>query len=159
MSEELASIREVVDLSPPHALDEAEYFLVGQGYVVVNRTATTLTVERDGSESITSQESTPKLMVMAVPQPDGGVKIKVRGTDREGMRQQQARWTEWADGLPKRQPPLKCELNLSVSRLDEEDCFLQACLSWSWHHSRSYWSWCCWGWQSRTYPNPKTLTK
>ena len=50
MYEELTSGKEVVDLSPPQALDRAEYFLVGQGYVVVQRTATTLTVEREGSQ-------------------------------------------------------------------------------------------------------------
>jgi hypothetical protein len=44
MYEELISGKEVVDLSPPQALDRAKYFLVEQGYVVVQRTATTLTV-------------------------------------------------------------------------------------------------------------------
>jgi hypothetical protein len=48
--EELISTEEVVDLSPPLALDRAEHFLTGQGYVVVHRTATTLTVARKGSE-------------------------------------------------------------------------------------------------------------
>jgi hypothetical protein len=48
--EELASVREVVNLSPPQALDEAEHFLVEQGYAVVRRTATTLTVERKDTE-------------------------------------------------------------------------------------------------------------
>ena len=105
MSEELASVREVVDLSPPQALDEAEYFLVGQGYIVVNRTATTLTVEREVSEGTTGQEGVPKLLVIAVPQPEGGVRIKVRGDDREGVREQQPRWIEWEKSLPKRMTP------------------------------------------------------
>jgi hypothetical protein len=105
MDEELASGREVVNLSPSQAREEAEHFLVGQGYIVRQRTATTLTVERESSESSADeQEDAPRLVVMAVPQPDGGVRIKVRGSDREGVHERQARWTEWMDSLPKRQP-------------------------------------------------------
>ena len=48
--EELTPDKVVVDLSPPQALDRAERFLAGQGYVVAQRTATTLTVTRKGSE-------------------------------------------------------------------------------------------------------------
>ncbi len=55
MYEELSLGNEVVDLSPPQALDRAEHFLIGQGYVVVHRTATTLTVEREDSEGPTGQ--------------------------------------------------------------------------------------------------------
>ena len=72
MYEELATGREVVNLSPTQALDEAEYFLVGQGYVVVQRTDTTLTLEREGAESPTVKEGAPRLVVIAVPQPEGG---------------------------------------------------------------------------------------
>jgi hypothetical protein len=100
--EELASGKEVVDLSPPQALDRAEYFLVGQGYVVVQRTATTLTVEREGSQSAAGQEGALKVVVMAVPQPEGGVRIKVRGNDREGVQERQGLWKLWAENLPKR---------------------------------------------------------
>ena len=103
MYEELTSGKEVVDLSPPQALDRAEYFLVGQGYVVVQRTATTLTVEREGSQGAAGQEGAPKVVVMAVPQPDGGVRIKVRGSDREGLQERQGLWNLWAENLPKRQ--------------------------------------------------------
>ena len=102
MYEELASGNEVVDLSPPQALDRAEYFLVGQGYVVVQRTATTLTVEREGSQSAAGQEGALKVVVMAVPQPEGGVRIKVRGNDREGVQERQGLWKLWAENLPKR---------------------------------------------------------
>jgi hypothetical protein len=35
-------------------------------------------------------------------QPEGGVKIMVRGNDREGIRGQQARCVEWENKLPKR---------------------------------------------------------
>ena len=103
MYEDLASIMEVVDLSPSQALDKAEYFLAAQGYIVVNRTATTLTVEREGSESATGQEGAPKLVVTAVPQPDGGVRIKLKGNDREGAQERQALWELWVENLPKRQ--------------------------------------------------------
>jgi hypothetical protein len=105
--EELASVGEVVNLSPPQALDEAESFFVGQGYVVVHRTATTLTVEREATEGTAAQEEAPKLVVMAVPEPHGGVRVKVRGNDREGVQERQARWSEWEAALPKRLPPPK----------------------------------------------------
>jgi hypothetical protein len=103
MYEELTSGKEVVDLSPPQALDRAEYFLVGQGYVVGQRTATTLTVEREGSQRAAGQEGTPKVVVIAVPQPDGGVRIKVRGNDHQGLQERQGLWKLWAKNLPKRQ--------------------------------------------------------
>jgi hypothetical protein len=103
MDEELPPGKEVVDLSPLQALDRAEYFLIGQGYVVVHRTVTTLTVEREASEGSTGHEGVPKVVVMAVPQPDGGVRIKVRGDDREGVQGRQGLWKLWAENLPKRQ--------------------------------------------------------
>ena len=101
MYEELTSGKEIVDLSPSQALSRAEYFLVGQDYVVVRRTATTLTAEREGAAA--GQEGTPKVVVMAVPQPDGGVRIKVSGNDREGVQERQGLWRLWAENLPKRQ--------------------------------------------------------
>ncbi len=101
MHEELTSCKEVVDLSPPQVLDRAEHFLMGQGYVVVQRTATTLTVAREGSEGVAGQEGAPKVVVMAVPQSEGGVRIKLRG-DREGVQERRGLWTLWADNLPKR---------------------------------------------------------
>jgi hypothetical protein len=103
MHEELTSGKEVVDLSPSQALDRAEYFLVGQGYVVAQRTATTLTVEREGSENAPWREGMSKVVVMAVPQPDGGVRIRVRGNDREGLQERQGLWQLWVKNLPKRQ--------------------------------------------------------
>jgi hypothetical protein len=99
--EELTLGEEVVDLSPSQALDKAEYFWVGQGYVTVRRTATTLTVEREGIEGAAAQEGTPKVVIMAVPQSEDGVRIKVRG-DREGVRERQGLWNLWAENLPKR---------------------------------------------------------
>ena len=104
MYEEPISGNEVIDLSPSQALDKAEYFLIGQGYAVEQRTATTLTVTRRGSESTAGRESTPKVVVMAVPQPEGGVKIKVRGNDSEGLQGRQGLWKLWTENLPKRRP-------------------------------------------------------
>jgi hypothetical protein len=104
MYEDLTSGKEVVDLSPSQALVRAKYFLVEQGYVVVQRTATTLTVEREGFEGTAEQGGAPKLVVMAVPQPNGGVRIKVRGNDREGLQERQGLWKLWVENLPKRQP-------------------------------------------------------
>ncbi len=40
-------------------------------------------------------------MVMAVPQRDGGVRIKVKGDHREGMQERQGLWKLWAENLPK----------------------------------------------------------
>lgn len=104
MYEELTSGKEVVDLSPLEALDRAEYFLAGQGYVVEQRTATTLTVTRKDSEIPAGRESSSKVVVMAVPQPDGGVRIKVRGNDSEGLQERQGLWKLWIENLPKRRP-------------------------------------------------------
>jgi hypothetical protein len=99
--EELTPDKVVVDLSPPQALDKAEHFLAGQGYVVVQRTATTLTVTRVGSGSTVGQESSQKVVVIAVPQPNGGVKIKVRSDEREGMQRRRGLWKLWVENLPK----------------------------------------------------------
>jgi hypothetical protein len=103
MYDELTSGGAVVDLSPSQALSRAESFLIGQGYVVVHRTLTTLLAERKGSEDPTGQERVPKVVV-ALPQPDGGVHIKVEGDDREGVQERKGLWKLWAENLPKRRP-------------------------------------------------------
>jgi len=99
----LASVRGVVDLSPHEALDAAQDFLTRQGYSGTLRTTTTLTVERQVSDNASGQESVYKLIVMALPQSGGGVWIKVRGNDREAVRDHQAAWLEWSETLPKRE--------------------------------------------------------
>jgi hypothetical protein len=101
MYEDLTSSNEVIDLSPPKALDRAESFLAGQGYIVVQRTATTLTVEPTRSQDAAGHGGTPTLVVIAVPQSQGGVRIKVRG-DSEGLRERQGLWKLWIKNLPKR---------------------------------------------------------
>ena len=116
MYEELASGREIANLSPPRALDEAEDFLVKRGYRVVRRTVTTLTVEREGPKAAAEREDTPRLVVIAVPQPDGGVRIKVWGIDREGVREDQAQWSEWMDTLPKRPPAPVVRVKVGLMR-------------------------------------------
>ena len=101
MNEELTTGKEVVELSPPQVLDRAEHFLRGQGYVVVHRTATTLTVARGNPVEAAGLESTSKVVVMALPDPEGGVRIKLRG-DREGVQERRGLWRLWAENLPKR---------------------------------------------------------
>jgi hypothetical protein len=101
--DELTSGDAVVDLSPSQALNRAESFLLGQGYVVVHRTLTTLMAERKGWEDPTGQrERVPKVVIVAVPEPDGGVNIKVEGDDREGVQERKGLWKLWAENLPKR---------------------------------------------------------
>jgi hypothetical protein len=98
---ELASIRETVNLSEQEVLDSAQTFLTRQGYMFLQRTETSLTVERHTPEH-TSGESSLNLTVVALPQPEGGVQIKVRGNDREGVQERQAQWIEWSESLPKK---------------------------------------------------------
>jgi Restriction endonuclease len=98
----LASVRGVVDLSPHEALDAAQDFLTRQGYSVRYRTSNTLTVKRQVSDNATGQESIFELIVIALPQSGGGIRIKVRGNDREAVRDHQAAWLEWSENLPKR---------------------------------------------------------
>lgn len=103
MYEELTSGKEIVALSPSQVLGRAEHFLAGQGYVVVQRTATTLTAKREGAEGAAGREGTPKVVVMAVPQSEGGVRVKVRSDDREGVQEREGLWRLWVENLPKRQ--------------------------------------------------------
>ena len=42
------------------------------------------------------------LAVVVFPQPGGGVLVKIRGNDQEGVRERQFEFAEWAEGLPKR---------------------------------------------------------
>jgi hypothetical protein len=109
--EELISVKGVIDLPPPKALDKARGFLERQGYAVVSRSATTLTAERRGEHAV-GASGAPRLVVIAVPQPEGGVKIKATGTDREGVRERQGLWALWAEGLPTRGPVPKSRVKV-----------------------------------------------
>jgi hypothetical protein len=99
--EELASIKEVVDLSPQQALDEAQTFLVRQGYSIMQRRGESLTMQRRFPNQ-TVEQNTLNLTVTALHQPEGGVRISARGNDREGVKVWQSAWTEWSEGLPKK---------------------------------------------------------
>ena len=99
--EELAAIKEVVDLSPQQALDEAQTFLVRQGYSIMQRRGESLTVQRRLPNQ-TVEQNTLNLTVTALYQPEGGVRISARGNDREGVKEWQSAWTEWSEGLPKK---------------------------------------------------------
>jgi Domain of unknown function (DUF4352) len=97
---ELASVRGIVDLTSQEALDSAEAFLRGLGYDPVQRTDTTLNVQRSQPGQGDGQ-NTPNLTVEALPQQEGGVQVVVRGNDQAGVQEQQAAWTEWSESLPK----------------------------------------------------------
>jgi hypothetical protein len=98
---ELGAIKGIVDLSPEHALDEAEAFLASQGYSILRRTSTTLTAERRSSEE-SAGEAVPNLTVVVMPQPEGGVQIKIRGNDFEGVQARQTEWMGWSESLPRK---------------------------------------------------------
>src|SRR5215208_4320380 len=98
---ELGAVRGIVDLSPEHALDEAEAFLAFLGYSILRRTSTTLTAQRRSSEEPVG-EGVPNLTVVAMPQPEGGVQIKIRGSDFEGVQARQTEWMGWSESLPRK---------------------------------------------------------
>jgi len=98
---ELGAIKGIVDLSPEHALDEAEAFLASQGYSILRRTSTTLTAERRSPEE-PAGEVVPNLTVVVMPQPEGGVQIKIRGNDFEGVQARQTEWMGWSESLPRK---------------------------------------------------------
>ena len=99
---ELAAVKEVVDLSPQQALDEAQTFLIRQGYRTMQRRGESLTMQRR-SQDQTAGENTLNLTVTALHQPEGGVRISVTGNDREGVKERQSAWAEWSESLPKKQ--------------------------------------------------------
>jgi hypothetical protein len=98
---ELATIREVVDLRPEEALDAAEVFLLQLGYVTLAREAASLTVKRD-EPGRPKEMGVLNLTVAVYPQPGGGVLVRIRGNDREGVRERQSEFAAWAESLPKR---------------------------------------------------------
>jgi hypothetical protein len=98
---ELGSIKGIIELSPEHALDEAEGFLASLGYNILRRTSTTLTAERRTSDQPAGQ-AVPNLTVVAMPQPQGGVQIKIRGNDFEGVQERQSEWIGWSESLPRK---------------------------------------------------------
>lgn len=101
MYKELATIREIVDLTAQSALDRAETFLTQQGYVVLRRTDTSLWVTRD-RPGRSAERGVLALTVLALPQLGGGVQVKVRGNDQDWVRERQAEWRKWAESLPKK---------------------------------------------------------
>ena len=94
VSEELASVREIVDLTPDEALNRVKTFLVGQGYRPVNRSGNSLTVERSDpnlrlkGKDLSLRDKVLTLWIAALPQPGGGIRITVRGNDRVGVHDQ-----------------------------------------------------------------------
>lgn len=100
---ELASVRGVIDLAPQVALDAAQGFLTRQGYTTSQRTETKITATRHATNAAGRQEDL-NLTVAVDADPRGGVRIKLRGNDQEGVREHRAEWSEWAETLPRRQP-------------------------------------------------------
>ena len=98
---ELASVKGIVDLSPQEALDQAEGFLASQGYIIEQRTFTTVTAQRR-PEGGSAEQAPLNVTVAIAPQPDGGVRVAVRGTDEAGVRERQAAWLGWSESLPKK---------------------------------------------------------
>ena len=101
MQEELASISEVVWLSAPDALDRANSLLSTLGYYTTHRDDYHLMAQRSASPS-EGEHDTLMLTVSASPQAGGGVKVAIKGDDREGMAAHQNEWAKWADSLPKK---------------------------------------------------------
>jgi hypothetical protein len=98
---ELATIKEVVDLSPQQALEEAQTFLVRQGYSIMECRGESLTVQRRLPIQKVEQ-NTLDLTVTALHQSEGGVQISVKGKDHEGAKEWQSAWMEWSESLPKK---------------------------------------------------------
>jgi hypothetical protein len=98
---ELGAVRAIIDLSSEHALDEAEAFLASLGYSILRRTSTTLSAERRSSDHPAGQ-TVPNLTVVTMPQSEGGVQIKVRGNDFEGVQARQTEWMGWSESLPRK---------------------------------------------------------
>jgi hypothetical protein len=101
MQQELASISEVVWLSAPDALNRADSLLSGLGYHTTHRDHYHLTAQRPAPPS-SAEQDTLMLTVSAAPQAEGGVKVAVKGDDREGMEAHQEEWAKWAASLPKK---------------------------------------------------------
>lgn len=108
---ELVSIKDVVDLSPQQALDEAQTFLVRQGYSIMQRRGESLTMQRRFPNQ-TVEQNTLNVTVTALHQPEGGVRISARGKDCEGVNEWQSAWREWSKGLPKKRAAVNEEATI-----------------------------------------------
>jgi hypothetical protein len=89
-----------VALSPQETLDSAAALLVQLGYEITKREDTSVTAIRRKREGMFGH-SLQNLTVVALPQSEDGVKVELRGNDREGVQERQGEWTKWADSLPK----------------------------------------------------------
>ena len=113
---ELASVKGIVDLSPQDALDSAEGFLASQGYIIEQRTFTTVFAQRQAEVG----EDLFSLTVAVAPQAGGGVRVTIRGTDEAGIRERQAAWSEWSESLPKKPEPADVPLS-APPQVDDVD--------------------------------------
>lgn len=121
MANELARVRESIDLLPREVLDRAEAFLREQGYDVAHRMVTSLTVERTLPDSAGGLEKRT-ITILVLPEEEGGLRLKVLGNDVDGVREQQAKWVGWSESLPKwkpREPRPHEEQKQSAQRSEE----------------------------------------
>ena len=97
---ELASIKEVVDLTAEEAFEYAGTFLARLGYATLVRHGVSLTVKRDEPD----RPKERRCLTCRGSLPSAGRRRlgKIRGNDQEGIREQQFEFAEWAEGLPKR---------------------------------------------------------
>ena len=109
---ELASIREIVNLSSRETLDSGKEFLIRLGYDVLRETETSLTVGRPRPDE--PEQGLLNVTIEVQSQPEGGVRVRIRGNDREGITKWQADWREWAESLPKVAPREDGERSLIV---------------------------------------------
>ncbi len=100
MYDDLGTVEEPVAISPREALDSAAALLAQQGYEVAQRTETSISVVRRKKEGFFGH-SLRNLTVAVRTLPRGGVEIKLRGNDREGVQERRAEWSRWEEGLPK----------------------------------------------------------
>ncbi len=98
---ELASVKEIIDLPVDKALDSAQAFLTRQGYRLVHRGDASLSANRFRPERISGGKAVT-LLITALPQPDGGVRLIMEGDDSIGFAKWRDKWIEWAEGLPKK---------------------------------------------------------
>ena len=84
MYEKLGSINDTVALSPSETLDSAAALLVQMGYEIGQRSDDSVTAIRRKHEGMFGH-SLQNLTVAALPQSGDGVKVELRGNDREGV--------------------------------------------------------------------------
>jgi hypothetical protein len=71
------------------------------GYATLTRVPRSLTVKCD-EPGRPKEMGVLNLTVVVYPLPGGGVLLRIRGNDWEGVRERQSEFAEWAESLPNR---------------------------------------------------------